>query len=216
MSTEERPLLPELLPASQLPFGLEPPGTAGVDVLVNAALPPQQLTYEEQLQQNHMVEQHQQLIAQAHGMDSSGSQPGGGGLVLVPQDAPQGGMLLSVTGQAAGEVELGRAPRFKPSREQREEMEAAMRAGEFKRKCKELEEYARVQGLPYKAVLSWFDRNKTRVMKTEAEIPPAVLVQDPSLLEDGIVANPKAQMPPSNPPPGRFKPTPEQLVGATQ
>jgi len=46
-------------------------------------------------------------------------------------------------------------------------MEEAVRQGQYKRKCKELEDYSRQEGLPYKAVLSWFDRNKARLIQQD-------------------------------------------------
>jgi len=46
-------------------------------------------------------------------------------------------------------------------------MEIAARKGSLKRKCQELAQYAQAQQLPYNGVLSWFDRNRKKLMATQ-------------------------------------------------
>ena len=43
-------------------------------------------------------------------------------------------------------------------------MERAARAGGLKRKCQHLADYATAQNLPYSGVLSWFDRNRKKLL----------------------------------------------------
>jgi len=90
-------------------------------------------------------------------------------------------------------------------------MEEAVRQGQYKRKCKELEDYSRQEGLPYKAVLSWFDRNKSRLMQQDAQ--PQMMQLGQAGPDGTIVPNPDGAMVPIQSTPTRFKPTPDQILG---
>lgn len=189
---------------SMWPAGFQAPLSAGVDMLAGLAthqtlagdsqgvsssqgtqslLQPQSLMGMEAVQQAQ--EQHAALQAAA-AMQANLMQ--GGQMTTVDPATMQ--VIAHQVGQQGGAQ-----PRFKPSQKQREEMENAVRAGGFKRKCKELEDYARQEGLPYKAVLSWFDRNKTRLMHQD------------------VVTTETGDMMAVSGAPSRFKPTPEQTVG---
>ena len=124
---------------------------------------------------------------------------GGAGYQLqgLPQ-APMGEGMDGTPGSAG-------ANRFKPSQKQREDLELVSRNGQYTRKCKELEDYAKNEGLPYKAVLSWFDRNKARMMEAD-RITAASTAGDQQAIQQA------AQMA-QNTTPQRFKPTQEQIQG---
>ena len=208
------------------PMGMQNLGQgAGVDVLLGVALPGSQAEQEAVAQaQMHAIMQ-QQLM---QGVDPS--QMGPPMIVQVPmqgidpaqaivlQGMGPDGTVVPVDPNGVNGVGAQSAPpnRFKPSAKQRADMEQAVRAGGYKRKCKELEEYARHEGLPYKAVLSWFDRNKSRLMQLDAQ-PTTQLIPCGQPGPDGaLVADPGGIVVPITHTTQRFKPTPEQIIGVAQ
>ena len=195
---------------------------AGVDVLVGVAM--NQGTSEEQ----HQALQHQYqqflMMQQSHGVHDPNMQ----GVPMIVQVPMQPGMDAATAsaqglnnmmqpqhmdGTLVDPLAAGSISRFKPATLQREEMENCVRNGQYKRKCKELEDYARQEGLPYKAVLSWFDRNKSRLMLMDQQ-PQTTVVPCGSQGPDGaMVTDPNGLIVPVNNAPQRFKPTPDQING---
>ena len=159
----------------------------GVDMLASVAMPNQGM----------------QMGGDGSGMPSPPVVPPGSMQMALANNGQGSGIVLSSVPTVPGPEDMeamqsGTPTRFKPTTKQREEMEQACRAGQFKRKCKELEDYALQENLPYKAVLSWFDRNKQRIMAMDVQ-------------PEGAESSALAVV--SNVTPQRFKPTPDQIQG---
>ena len=234
MSAEEiaaqQAVVTQQLPAGYMPYQQAPGAAgqvAGVDVLVGVAMgqgteAEQQALQTQQMQQYAAMQQMQmQSVENMQGVPMIVQVPMQPGLdpataaaqgLLVQQQLPVG---MSADGVVVDPSATTSTTRFKPTAKQREEMENCVRMGQYKRKCKELEEYARQEGLPYKAVLSWFDRNKSRLMLLDQQ-PQTTVIPCGQPGPDGIiVTEPNGVVVPVNNAPHRFKPTPEQIAGVT-
>lgn len=205
-----------------------PGQVAGVDVLVGVVMGQGSEAEQQALQAQQM----QQYAVQMQQMQMQGVDPNMQGVPMIvqvpmqpgmdPAQAAAQGLILQQgpPGMTAADGVLvdpnapGSVNRFKPTAKQREEMENCVRAGQYKRKCKELEDYARQEGLPYKAVLSWFDRNKSRLMLLDQQPSTTVIPCGQTGPDGNIVTEPTGMVVSVNNAAHRFKPTPEQILGA--